>query len=237
MADELLEALAQRQREADAAKPPIPLDDFEGEAGDALLGEMFGELDDKAGQNAALSEGPPPQTEAAPDNVTALPKRSPAVWAGAGILIAAAAAMVLWLAMPSSEDPLPAYGAVSIAGGPAAVRGEHEDVPEVLKLGRPSDNIEWRFAPATSVKADIEVVLSARRADGERVFATVPNPAVTPTGSVQLRGPLDAFIELGRGHWTVEVLFARSGHAPGSAEEAMQGDWPRLTIKVIIDAS
>lgn len=236
MADELLEALGQRQREADAAKPPISLDDFAGDAGDALLDDMFGELDDKAGQGPAPSD-PPPQTDAAPNNVTALPTRTPAVWAGAGILIAAAAALVLWLAMPSAVDPLPAYGAVSIAGGPAAVRGDHEDVPEVLKLEQPSDNIEWRFAPATSVEGDLEVVLSARRADGDRVFAAVPNPTVTPTGSVQLRGPLNSFIELGEGHWTIQVIFARSGHAPGSAEEAMGEDWPRVPIEVIIDAS
>ncbi len=236
MADELLEALGQRQRETDAAKPPIPLGDFEGEAGDALLDDMFGELDDKARQKPAPSESPPP-TEAAPDNVTALPKRSPAVWAGAGIVIAAAAALVLWLAMPSSIDPLPAYGPVSIAGGPAAVRGDHEGIPEVLKLEDPSDNIEWRFAPATSVEGDLEVVLSARRADGERVFATVPNATVTPTGSVQLRGPLNSFIELDEGHWTVQVIIARAGHAPGSAEDAMREDWPRFPIEVIIDAS
>lgn len=236
MADELLKALAKRQRETDAAKPPIPLGDFEGDAGDALLNDMFGELDDKAGQAPPPSD-PPSRAEAAPDNVTALPKRTPAVWAGAGILIAAAAALVLWLAMPSAVDPLPAYGAVSIAGGAAAVRGDHDDVPEVLKLERASDNIEWRFAPAMSVEGGVAVVLSARRADADPVFAAVPNPSVTPSGSVELRGPLNSFIELGKGHWTVQVIFARAGHAPGSADEAMGEGWPRVPIEVIIDAS
>ncbi len=232
MADELLKALAQRQRESDSAQPPIPLDDFEGEAGDALLDEMFGALDETAESRPA-----PPVEEAVADNVTALPTRKPAVWAGVGILIAAAASLVLWLAMPSPVDPLPAYGAVSISGGSAAVRGDRDAVPEVLKLAHSTDNIEWRFAPAIPVEGDVEVVLSARLASGTRVFAAVPNPTVTPTGSIQLRGPLNTFIELSDGRWTIEVIVARAGHAPGSAEEATGADWPRVPIEVIIDAS
>lgn len=231
MADELLEALAKRQRESDAKDPPIPLDAFEGDAGDALLDDLFGELDEKAGQTPA-----PSATVEVPSNVTTLPNRRSAAWAAAGIAVAVAAALLLWLAKPSPATELPGYSAVSLAGGPAAVRGDHEDVPEAIELGRPDDSIDWRFSPAVPVEGEVEVVLSARLATGERVFAAVPNPTVSSSGSVRLRGPLNGFIELGEGHWTVEVIFARPGHAPASAEEAKGDDWPRLPIEVIIDA-
>lgn len=239
MADELLKALAKRQREADTAQPPIPLDDFEGDAGDALLDDMFGALEEKSAPaiEAPVAAPGAPADDAVPDNVAELPKRRGAVWAGAGIAIAAAAALALWLAMPSEITPLPAYGAVSIAGGPAAVRGDHDATVDVLTLEQPTDNVELRFAPATAVDGDIEVVLSARRDDGERIFAAVANPNVTPSGSVELRGPLNSFIDLGEGHWTLEVIFARAGQAPTSADGSMREDWPRVPIEVIIDAS
>lgn len=233
MGDELLDALAKRQQEADAADAPAIADAVDGDAGEALLDDLFGALDAKA------SEAPPskPPVEAAPSNVTELSPRRSATWTAVAVAFAAAAALVLWFAIrPPAAPGMPAYNAVAISGGPAAVRGQHDAVATKIELESPSGMIKWDFAPATSVKNGVEVALLARNAGGDVVFTKAPSAKVVESGSVRLRGPLDSFIELPAGTWTVEVIFAPKGHAPESADDAQETDWPRHAIEVIISA-
>ncbi len=238
MADELLHALAKRQQEADAADAPAIADAVDGDAGEALLDDLFGELDAKSADStprqAPTDDAP---AEEAPSNVTELAPRRSAMWTAVAVAMAAAAALVLWFAMRTPAVPgMPAYDAVAISGGPAAVRGQHDAVASTVKLESPSGMIKWDFAPATSVKNGVEVALLAREAGGDIVYAKAPNAKVVESGSVRLRGPLDSFIELSDGTWTVEVIFAPEGHAPGSAQDAQAADWPRHAIEVIISA-
>lgn len=229
MGDELLEALAKRQRESDAKDPPIPLDGFEGDAGDALLDEMFGELDAKS-PAAVISS-----TVAQPSNVTALPRRRSAVWASVAVALAAAAALVLWFAIRApAANALPAYNAVAIAGGPAAVRGDHDAVADRLELTAPEDIIDWKFSAASPVEESVAVSLLATSKDGQVVFAGSVAAKVMASGSARLRGPLNTFIELLPGQWTVEVVFSGTSEAPSSADEVREGSWQRLPIEVII---
>lgn len=229
MADELLEALAKRQRESDAKDPPIPLDAFEGDAGDALLDDLFGELDEKA-TVAAFSPTAP-----AVSNVTKLPRRRSALWASVAIALAAAAALVLWFAIRAPVAlTLPAYTAVAIAGGPAAMRGDHDAVADRLELLSPADTIDWKFSAASPVAESVAISLLATSEDGRVVFVRAVEASVTASGSARLRGPLDTFIQLAPGRWTVEVVFSGASQAPSSPDEVRDGSWQRLPIEVII---
>ena len=226
MADELLRALAQRQRDADASEPEFA-DAVEEDAGEALLDDLFAQLDAPA---------KPPTAEPEPvATVTELPRRRSAIWAAAGIALAAAAALVLWFASQApTAKPLPTYNAVVIAGGPAAVRGQHDAVASTVTLKSPSGPIKFQLAPATPVDGTVVVALLARPKQGDAIFALASKATVVESGSVELRGPLSDFIELSPGTWTVDVIIARAEDAPESASEATQGDWPRHAIEVII---
>ncbi len=240
MADELLRALAEGQRKADAAEPPPIADAVDGDAGEGLLDDLFAELDAR----------PPADDVPAPATVTELPRRSPTTWTAVAVAVAVAAALALWFAVRAPAAPgMPAYTAVAISGGPAAVRGEGDAVASTVTLETPSGAIDWRFAPATPVEGGVEVVLVARSADAEPVVSKATGAEIKDSGSVRLRGPLDGFIDLAPGAWTIDVVFAAKGHAPDSATDADDandengandandgGGWPRHTIEVIISA-
>lgn len=231
MADELLRALGKRQRELDEGPSPLA-DAVGGDAGEALLDDLFGALDAKASK--------PAEAESKPDNVatvTELPRRRSALWATAAVVLAAAAALVLWFGTRAPDLPaLPTYTAVAIAGGPASVRGDHDAVAAKLQLLSPSDNVRLEYAAAAPVKQSLAVSLLARPASGDPIFATASAAEISPSGSVRLQGPLSRFIQLEPGSWTVEVIITPAEAAPTSAEDAAQGGWQRLPIEVIIAA-
>lgn len=224
MADELLQALGKRQREAEGG--PVPhLDAVDGEDGEALLDGLFEQLDAKAPADA-----PAPQA-----TVTPLPQRN-ARWAALGVVVAMAAALLLWFGTRSAVPTLPSYRATAIEGGPALVRDAPDGVADRVELSAPSDRIDWSFAPATPVEGALDVALSAQRNDdGTRVFSRA-TAQVSASGGVRLRGPLSDFIALTPGTWSVDVIIAPETHGPSSAQAATASDWPRVTIGVIIDA-
>jgi len=229
MADELLHALGKRQRELDESDPPL-MDAVEGDAGEALLDGLFEQLD-------AAPSKPAPESETTPATVTELPRRRSAVWATAAVVLAAAAALVLWFATRAPETlALPTYHVVAIAGGPASVRGDHDAVAKTLTLISPSDNVRLEFAAASPVGQSLTVSLLARPASGAPVFATASVAEISPSGSIRMQGPLDRFIALQPGTWTLEVIITPTEAAPASADDATEGDWQRFPIEVIIAA-
>lgn len=231
MADELLRALGRRQREV--AEHDSHLGDaVEGDAGEALLDGLFDALDAGAEPKADLGE----QKPTAASNVTELPRRS-SWWGVAAVGLAAAAALVLWI---SSRGPnvsaLPTYRAVVVAGGPSEVRGAKDDVATRVELSSPTDAIDWRFSAASTVEQDVAVGLLATSGAGDVVYSRAVAAEITDSGSVALRGPLDSFIALDPGDWTVEVLVAAADAVPDSADEAQASDWQRLPIEVMISS-
>ncbi|MCR9160708.1 MAG: hypothetical protein ACE37F_20650 [Nannocystaceae bacterium] len=227
MGDELLEALAKRQRELDQAEPALA-GAVEGDAGEALLDGLFAELD-------AQPETKPKKSKPDPEKVVELPKRRSPVWAAAAALVLAAA-LLLWFARPTPPPALPEYRALSVSGGAAAVRGEHDGVASELQLHSQRDTVRLEFAAAKPVNQAVRVSLLARRPSGAAVFAPLDDLHVSDSGSFRIRGPLERFIRLSEGQWTLEVIVAPESHAPESADEAASGDWQRVPIEVIIAA-
>lgn len=228
MADELLHALGKRQGELNASDPEHA-DAVEGDAGEALLDGLFEALD-------AEQPAPTKDTTSPSENVVELPKRRSPMWAAAAVAVAAAAALVLWFSRPAPMPTLPEYRAVSVSGGAAQVRGDRDDVANVVELRSPSDNVKFEFTAATPVKRAVSVSLLARPATGAAVFATLDDLEVSDSGSFRLKGPLNRFVTLSEGRWTLDIVVAPAGHAPTSAEEAASGDWQRVAIDVIIAA-
>ena len=225
MADELLRALGKRQRELDEGPSPLA-DAVGGDAGEALLDDLFGQLDAKA-----------EVAESKPDNVAQLPRRRSTIWVVAGAVVAAAAALVLWFARPAPvETQLPAYSLDLVEGGPATVRGAPSNVEKVLELDSPHDSIEVRLSPAAPMADAIDVSLLATKDDGTSVFTAAVDVPVSGSGSIHMRGPLDDFIVLPAGHWTLELVVSPAGTGPTSEEEARDARWQRLPIQVIIHA-
>ncbi len=227
MADELLQSLGKQQRELDESDPPLA-DAVAGDEGEALLDGLFEELDAKP-----ATEGSAPEAE--PAEVVELPRKRSAMWATAGVVFAAAAALVLWFATRTAAPPeLPQYTAVTITGGPAAVRGDHDAVQDVVKLRNPSDTIDWRVAAESPVEQEIAVSLLASQNGGKTVFAAVADAKISGSGSVRLRGPLDRFIELTPGSWSVDIVISPASYAPTESTGAASDKWQRVSIEVII---
>lgn len=225
MADELLRALGKRQRELDEARPQLS-DAVEGEAGEALLDGLFEQLDAE-----------PLRPEPTPAKVTELPRKRSALWAATGVVLAAAAALVLWFASQSpASAPLPPYGVDMVAGGPATVRGERETSEAKLVLTSPSDGIEVQLSTAAPHDREIAVSVLATASDGRTVFSRAPSVVVSASGSVRMRGPLSDFVSLSEGSWMVEIVLAPAEDAPESAEDVVEGDWQRIPFEVIIGA-
>lgn len=231
MADELLTALGKRQRQLDEGEPPA-IDAVEGDAGEALLDGLFDALDEGEAKD---EPEPAPKAEETPNNVTELPRGRSALWSGVAVIAAAAAALVLWFALRTPEPPqLPEYAAVTIAGGPAAVRGDQDAVASTIELRSPTDAINWRFAAAAPVQHALTVSLVARQKNGTQVFVPVADAKISPSGSIRLEGPLDRFIALTPGTWTVDVVISPSSHAPDVSSSAASDKWRHFPIEVII---
>lgn len=234
MSDELLKALGRTQREDDAAGQPSgdtsieslvsPIDN---EEASSLLNDVFATVD-------AADESKPAEPEPEPGNVVELAPRRGRVWVAAAVAIAAA--MLLWVFVRPSAPSLPAYTAVSIAGGPADVRSGDESIKTALTLTAADDPIDWRFAPAAPADG-VAVAILAKSATGETRFTKVESAEIAASGSVKMHGPLDRFIALEDGVWTVDVLFATLGALPADANKAAAGgDWQSHRIQVTIAA-
>lgn len=233
MSDELLRALGRVQREDDAAGLPSgaelsesltsPIDDTEAAS---LLDDVFAAVD---AQHSEADE-----TEAPPTEVVELAPRRARVWVALAVAVAAAA--LLWVVARPSTQMIPEYSAVSIAGGPAEVRGSDASVQSTLALTAPGDVVDWRFAPATPNPA-VDVGILVRSSDGDTRFVEVESAEVRESGAVRIHGPLDEIVALAPGEWTVDVLFAAPGGLPADAKAAAAGgDWQSHRIQVTIAA-
>lgn len=229
MADDLLRALGRHQRE-DLERPadaPEPLQDDD----ERLLDEVFGRLD------AAESPGPAPVID-----LDARRRR----WALVTVLTSVAAALVLgfwWIAStitannPDAIARLPDYATSSLRGGPASHRSEPAP-SEALSL-RASDRIEWDVTPAEPVREPLAVALLAEPTAGPARLVPEVAAEISESGVVRLRGPLDGFVALEPGAWTLTLIIAAPDLLPrelAELDDEQRSAWQRVSIRVTITA-
>ncbi len=225
MADELLRALGTRQRALESAELP-GMEAVEGEAGEALLDQMFASPDATTRQEVVDEEA-----------VVPLKPRATVPWTAIAVFVAAAAALILWLGLRPAQVPgLPPYDATMLTGGPAAVRGDGEDVQPLVTLRSPADAVDWRIRPKTPVSVPVAVSLVATGEAGALVFASGVAAEVSDAGAVRLRGPLEAFIVLTPGRWRVDIVPTPAADVPRSADEAQARGRQRISVEVEIEA-
>ncbi|MBC8074081.1 MAG: hypothetical protein IAG13_37520 [Deltaproteobacteria bacterium] len=136
--------------------------------------------------------------------------------------VAIAAALVLWLAGPSSgsEDVLPGYAISTLRGGASAVRSDRTNVDRTLVLADDAQEIDVVVAPAQAVTGPVAVTLIAEASGRAAQLVAVDAAEISPSGSVRLRGPLSRFIALEPGTWQLWIVVTRADERPKSADAA-----------------
>ena len=253
MADELLDALGRRQREAPVSEDTAGdegapaeaalLDPFEGDERAALLDAVFAEVDDRAEPSDQPSDQP--REEAAESGSSAEPAAAPVVDLASrrrllrpavGAVVAIAAALLLWLGVfrppAPGSDGHPVYAATRLDGAVATMRSGDSKVPTALELA-PDGSIDWVFTPEAPVRRAVAVALVAVPEHGEAVVAR-PTAETSDEGVVRVSGRLADVLPLPAGTWTVHVLLGEPSALPAASPTDLDGDWSRVTLEVKI---
>lgn len=159
-----------------------------------------------------------------------------------GAVLAIAAALVLVIARPSMHhddelSALPGFTITRLEGGASALRSD--PAQGLLRLRSVSDAIDIVITPDVRVHEHLAVVVVARGDDGERRMATITDVVErSPDGALRIRGPLDRFVVLAPGTWTIEWLVGRAGAEPttlAALDDAKAARaWRSVTMEAII---
>ncbi len=234
MDDELLRALARTQsRHAGSDVPMDTTADPVAHAG-PLPSELVRPLD--AAERAAILDAVFANvdgTSSAPTHIASARASKPGRLAAfVGAVIALAAALMLWLAIPRGDDAqLPSYELTELRGGRSSMRSSTSGTDRRLELQR-GDTIELTLTPETAVGIPLAVDLVAESADGTSRIARVP-AQVSPSGAVRLEGTLDAWLPLDPGDWEITVSVASAQGAPSTVDDALESEArARVTFRV-----
>ena len=247
MDEDLLRALGERQRAAEPSErdgesvsEALPaelaalLEPIEGEEADELIDGAMRRLE--ASETEADAKG-----ESASETPTA-EATAAANWKGAvAVVVAMAAALLLWFGLSSGGGgTMPEYSVVSLQTGPAAMRSDGGGSVQ-RKVSTPAGGpVDWRFSPTGTVPGTIAVALLATNVAGESKLSRPKGVAITPAGAVRIAGPLDRFIALSPGAWTLEVIIGPPQTLPSSPEAAIgagrDAGWQSIPLEVTITA-
>jgi hypothetical protein len=254
MSDDLLSALGRVQRE-DLEEPSAVADDalsrpFDADEREDILAGVFGRLDASEAEPEPEGEGQtqveePSEPQRKDTKVVALVRRSRVALVSSVLAVAAAAALVWWVAPSGRESgtvaTVPVYTFTQLRGGIAGTRSDPsapsgEALPE-LEL-RHDSSIDWVLTPEQPTGEPVGVALFARSAAGEVAFVPRLGVELSERGAVRIKGPLNRFVMLAPGTWTVTLLLAAADQLPNDAERAGEGSaaWRSLMVRVIIVA-
>ncbi len=236
MDDELLRALGRAQRHQDPMPTPVPTDPNAETPGaaDALtrpldeaerasvLDAVFGQLDAEAPAEAGVEGAPSVAAEAAPVVAIAPSSSRGRVMGAIAVLVAMAAALVLWFGRPTAVvAELPSYALTELRGGIAEMRSEPNAVDRVVDLPL-RGKIELVVTPAVASAEPLVVDLVAQGEGRPDRMARVKAETST-SGAVRLSGVLTEMIDLEPGAWTITVVVSPAAAAPGDVEAALTG--------------
>jgi HAMP domain-containing protein len=159
-----------------------------------------------------------------------------------GAVLAIAAALALVIARPSAQQhdelaALPSFTITRLEGGASVMRSDPGSGP--LQLRSASDAIDIVITPGARVHEPLAVVVVARGEDGApRLVAITELVERSSDGAVRIRGPLDRFVVLAPGTWTLDWVVSRVGAEPRSIEAfddaKVAHAWRVVTTKAII---
>ncbi|MEM7157839.1 MAG: hypothetical protein AAF799_33675 [Myxococcota bacterium] len=237
--DEILHALGEdlRDREDQLSRGDAPealsrllSSDERGSVLDGAFARLDASEDDDASNDADTGTDDGEATSDTSDNVVPLAP-SPSRGRGAAItvvvaVVAVAAMLLLWWGSPRSPSPerdlvasLPSYSITRLAAGQASDRaGEPEPGQRIeLQFDGPLDLV---LTPKTPFRDTVAVVVVARR---NGVPAKLVRPAqgveISANGGIHLKGPLNRFIALSPGEWTLELLVGPPDALPESLQQ------------------
>lgn len=247
MDDELLRALGRAQRHQDPMPTPVPTEpnaDTPGVA-DALtrpldeaerasvLDAVFGQLDAEPPADAAVEAAP---AIAITPVVAVVPSSSSRgrVMGAVAVLVAIAAALVLWFGRPAaSVAELPSYALTELRGGISEMRAEPGAIDRVVDLPR-RGTITLVVTPAVASAEPLVVDLVAE-GEGRAPRMARVQAETSKSGAVRLSGVLTEMIDLEPGAWTITVVVSPAAAAPGDVEEALSSAaGRRVTFRVAL---
>ena len=169
---------------------------------DALADDVLRPFDDN--EREALLDGvmakldapePAPSAEPVP-----LAERRRSRWPIVGVVVALAAAAVLWLAVRPFEATadLPEYQFTRVAGGVAEVRGAEDELPTEVELG-PDAVIDWVITPAERFEQPVGAALLATAPGAQPQYVRLPLAQISEQGAVRIQGRLSEHVSLAPG--------------------------------------
>jgi hypothetical protein len=138
--------------------------------------------------------------------------------ASAGAAIAIAAGVALWVVSrgPTASEPLPSF-ALTVGGADQTMRsGAPAPAASVTRLG-PGAELRIRLRPESDVTGPLDVRLAIVDARGPLRWNAPYR--VSPSGVVEIAGPVSSLIEGPNGRREIAVAVGRPGSVPESATD------------------
>ena len=140
-----------------------------------------------------------------------VPLSSRRTWIAAAAVLAAVlvAAIVMW-----PRDPaLPVYEERLFEGGMADVRSDASREAVFL----PSTRIRWSFAPHEEVSEPVALRILAE-GPTRRCIAVEHGQRISPTGAVEIEGPIGEVLGLEAGAWTLTAIVGARSSIEGAED-------------------
>jgi hypothetical protein len=135
-------------------------------------------------------------------------------------VVAVAAALVLWVALPRTSEPqLPSYALTELRGGASSMRGDPGSLDHVVELNA-GEEIEITMTPASATRVPLVVDVIAEAQGHEPTMARVP-AIVSASGAVRIAGSPTEWLGLAPGSWRITVSVAPVDQAPATTDEAL----------------
>lgn len=166
------------------------------------------EAETQGDEDAAIVEGALERL-AATRHERVIPMRRRALrWSVTGLSAAAAAALIVWIALPESAATLPEYSETAFEGGIKRVRSDDAAAVPKTPVFEPSSHLRWSIAPAVNADAPVDVRV---RASGAAELCLVVNHGkrIADSGAVELSGTVHDLFALTPGQWTLTLLVGR----------------------------
>ncbi len=138
------------------------------------------------------------------------PRRSNAVWIGAGVLLLVAALALLWFGRTAApQSALPTYEVVVRNETVRPERGE--SAGSSVQVYRADSRISWIVRPSTEVEGPISIALVLRGEDGTTRLVAPPLSAIETSahGVIAVRGRFDEVVQATEGTWSIAFVVGR----------------------------